>query len=77
MKNMTETRVALLELSIDHISNTLVRMESKMDVRFDKLDARIERINDRQWSNFIWLLGIMTGLTLGGLGILAKGFHWL
>lgn len=90
MKNTNETRVALLEQSIEHISNTLIRLDSKMDAgfermndrfdkvdaRFDKMDARLDKMNDRIWSNFLWLLSMMLGLAAGGLGLLIKGFHW-
>ena len=38
-----ETRIALLEQSIGHIGQTLLRIES----RIDKLDARIENIENK------------------------------
>lgn len=84
MKNNIETRIALLEQSIGHINETLLRMEKKIDGKFDKMeerfdsiDSRIVKIEDRLWSNFIWQLSTMFGLAFTGLGILAKGFHWL
>ncbi len=83
MKNTAETRVALLEQSIGHISNTLQRIDNRLDRLDDKImpldrkmDMRFDQVNDRMWSIFLWLLSAMTGIALGGLGILAKGFHW-
>ena len=59
--NSIETRVALLERSIDGINDTL--KEIKQDLK----DMRKEMKSD-----FRWLLTI-----IGGLGfVMAHGFHW-
>lgn len=46
-----ETRIALLEQSINNINNTLNRFEK----RFDQLDAKID-------SNNKWSVGLISGL---------------
>jgi predicted nucleic acid-binding Zn-ribbon protein len=46
--NMSEdTRIALLEQSIKHINQTLIRLESKIDNGFDKIDLRFHEIAKR------------------------------
>jgi len=84
MKNNAETRIALLEQSIGHINETLIRMEKKIDGKFDKIDERFDsidsrmgKIEDRLWSNFIWQLSAMFGLTGTAFAVMAKGFNWL
>jgi hypothetical protein len=59
------TRLALLEQSIEHINQTMQRLELSMNSKFDKLDTKID-------SNFKWLLMIIVGLS----GVMAHGFHW-
>ena len=84
MKNNTETRVALLEQSIGHITEVLVRLENKIDSgfkdvnkRIDKIDDRMDKMESRIWSNFMWQLSTTLGLAFTGLGVIAKGFGWL
>jgi len=61
-----EARVAVLEQIVKDTKDILVR-----------LDTRMDRMEDRQVSDFKWLLA----LGLGGTGFLfatmAHGFHWL
>ena len=71
-----ETRISLLEQSINHINETLIRFEKrfdKMDSRFDKVDASIEKVRDVSWSQFRWLLATILGLILTVSGIFLKG----
>lgn len=63
--NSIDTRVALLEMSILHINETLMRMDKKLDKLDDKIDSR-----------FFWLLSLGIGAFTGLLGIMAHGFHW-
>jgi hypothetical protein len=84
MKNNIETRTALLEQSIGYISESLQRIETKIDKGFSEVDARLNFMNtrmnslDRQlWANFIWTLSAIFGLTGTAFGIMAKGFGWL
>lgn len=59
--NSIETRVALLERSIDGINDTLKEIKQELK------DIRKEMKSD-----FRWLLTIIGGLGL----VMAHGFHW-
>jgi hypothetical protein len=59
--NSIETRVALVEMSISHINDALLRIETEIK------DSRKE-----MRSEFKWILAIIAGLA----GIIAHGFHW-
>lgn len=88
--NGQEVRIALLEQSIGHIGETLIRiekrfertderftsLENKIDKKFEEMDKRLEKFDSRLWTNFYWILG--TVFTLSGVlaGLMAKGFHW-
>jgi hypothetical protein len=61
MKHSEETRISLLEQSIGHINETLIRMEK----RFDNLESL-------SWSHFKWMLGTMIAISLTMTGILLK-----
>jgi len=52
MKQSQETRVALLEQSILHINENLLRMERKIDQRFDELDKKIDQRFDSVFRQF-------------------------
>jgi hypothetical protein len=64
--NSTDTRVALLEMSISHINETLIRFEKKIDKIDDKIDSR-----------FFWLLGLQISSFVGLLTVIAKAVHWI
>lgn len=75
-----DTQIALLEQSIGHINETLIRFEK----RFDSLDNRLEEfnkdmkqgfkdINNRLWTNFFWMIGGFSGI----LGIVAHALRWI
>lgn len=86
-----DTRIALLEQSIGHINETLLRFEKRFDVLdadiktlgitihndmkqgFNRLDSRIDSINNRQWLNFFWIVGSFAAILL----IMAHGFEWI
>lgn len=86
-KMSDETRIALLEQAINHMNDTLLRIEKRfdqIDQRFDKIDARIDGlaheikqnykdINSRLWSNFLWTIGSMGAL----LALVAHALHWI
>lgn len=83
-QNSLETRIALVEQSIIHISETMIRVENKIENGFKKVDEKIDKIekeiklfDHRLWTNFYWILGTLFTLTTLTCGILAKGFHWL
>lgn len=79
-----DTSIALLEQSIGHINETLIRFEKRfdrLDERMDsmenKLEAAINKLDSRTDSNFKWLLGMIVAGLGSVLGIMAHGFHWL
>ena len=66
------------------MEKTLLRIERKLDFRFDeidkhleKMDHRLDKFNDRLWTNFLWILWTLFTLTTLVCGVMAKGFHWL
>jgi len=79
-----EGRVTRIELSVESINQTLLRLEkridsidSKMDITLKSLDTKMDSgfksLNDRLWNNFYWMIGGFTSI----LGILAKVLHWI
>lgn len=63
----TQTRVALLEQSTDHIQSTLSRIETKLE----KVDGKIDKVESKIYTNFKWFLGIsLTGI----ISIASMGF---
>jgi hypothetical protein len=86
----TDTRIALLEQAINHSNESLMRIEKALetgfmncyrrfedvDKRFVLLDQRLDKLNDRMWGNFQWILSTMFTLACAGAGVLAKGFGW-
>jgi hypothetical protein len=60
-----ETRIALLEMSIAHVNETLTRIEQ------DSKEFRKEMRSD-----FRWIIGLMIMFSTGLLGVMAHGFHW-
>lgn len=66
-----ETRIALLEQSIGHINETLVRLENKID----KLDGKVDKLDGKLDSRFIWLLTFMIAGFSASFGMLAHAMH--
>jgi phage-related protein len=67
-----ETKVALLEQSIEHINQSLI--EIKQDLKDFSRDVK---------SDFRWVIGMIVGLSAfmvsgfaGMLAVIAHGFHW-
>jgi len=78
-----ETRIALLEQSIGHINETLIRIEKRFDSLendikqgFGRLENKIDRLENKVDSNFKWLLGIYFGGFAGLFGMMAHAMHW-
>lgn len=76
-----ETRIALLEQSIGHIGQTLLRLEKKMDEGFNEiksdmktikneLNLRIDKLDSRLWQIMFLISSSIVGAILG------KIFHW-
>lgn len=64
--NDHEARIVRLEVTIENINATLIRLETNIDSNFKSL-------NDRLWTNFFWMLGGFIGL----LSLLAHSFGWV
>lgn len=82
-----ETRIALLEQSIGHIGEALIRIEKKMDDGFNQLNVRMDRIegrmdgmegrmdaiNSRLLTHFYW-----TAIGFASvLGLIAHALKWI
>lgn len=63
----TQTRIALLEQSTNHIDQSLGRIETKLE----KVDGKIDHVEAKIYTNFKWFLGIsLTGI----ISIASMGF---
>ncbi len=71
-----ETRVALLEQSIGHINQTLIRIEKRFDSIENKIDYNFNMLNNKIDSNFKWLLTIYLGGYASLFAMLAHPAHW-
>lgn len=72
VKYSEDTRLALLEQSINHIDETLKRF----DKRFDVMEAKMDKMDSRIDSNFKWTLGLMYSSIAGILVLIGHQFHW-
>jgi hypothetical protein len=61
-----EARVAVLEQIAKNTEKVL-----------DRLDSRMEHVEDRQSSDFKWLLGMGMAATAFLFAAMAHGFHWI
>jgi hypothetical protein len=64
-----ETKVALLEQSISHINQTLIRIEK----RLDKVDDQLIQFR----GDHMWIFCIVIAFGTGLMGLMAHGFHWI
>lgn len=88
--NYFETRLALLEQSIGHINESLIKIDKRFDIidrKFDyleikigrldeKFDSKINSLNAKIDSGFRWHLNFTIGGFIAILGVMARGFHW-
>ncbi len=72
-KSTMEARLAVLE----QIAKDMRDMLGRSDARMDRMDDRLARLEDRQSSDFKWLLGFGIGSTGFLFATMAHGFHWL
>ena len=68
-----KVKVALLEQSIGHINQTLIRVEKTLE----NTNKSIERLDSKLDSRFLWLLSFGIAGFSGLLGVMAHGFHWM
>jgi len=57
-----EARIAVLETSVMNINANLLDLKQELQRGFDKMEGRFERLENRMWSNFLWLMGMIIGL---------------
>jgi len=69
-KHSEETRLSLLEQSINNINETMKRFEKRFDTLENKIDSgfvsvnkRIDEVNNRIWKNFYWLVSACSTIT--------------
>lgn len=78
-----DTRLALLEQSIGHINESLVRIEKRfdsidkrfdnVDKKFDVLEIRIEDVRKNSWSQFRWIMGFVFAFFMAFAAAYIKG----
>jgi uncharacterized coiled-coil protein SlyX len=71
-----DTRIALLEQSIGHVNESLIRIEKRFDrveTKIDTLDNKINDASKTSWSQFRWIIGIVIALTGTVITALIKG----
>jgi len=67
-----EARIAVLE----QIAKDTRELLGRIDSRMDRMDTRMDRFEDRQISDFGWLLIMGIGTTAFLFATMAHGFHW-
>lgn len=72
-----KVKIALLEQSIGHINQTLIRIEKTMENGFASLEEKIQRVDSNIDSRFLWLLSFGIAGFTGLGGVMAHGFHWI
>lgn len=91
--NTTETKIALLEQSLNNISGCLNEIKSDLHIKLDDLEKEIreegnivwkklESLDQRINDNFNWIIGINITLFSGVYatllgGMIARLFHWI
>ena len=79
-----DARIAVLETTILNINANLIdmrhdfkhafeKMDSKLDTLESKMDSKFDAVQNRLWSNFLWLMGMIIGLA----GLIAHTQHWV
>lgn len=66
MENRMETRFDAIDKKFDAVDKKFESLENKFESKFDA-------INNRLWSNFMWLTSMMVGLA----GLIAHTQHWI
>jgi hypothetical protein len=79
-KMSNDERIAVLETTINHIDASLMSLnqDNKAIVEMirllnDKFDARFDKLSDRIWSSFLWMIAGFASV----LGIIAHALHWI
>jgi len=72
-----EPRVAVLEQIALDTQRALDRIEKRLNVFEERIDRRLETLDRRQHTDFLWMLAIMLGGYAGMLASMAHGFKWI
>ena len=92
-EHINDIKIAVLENNSNHLHETLMRLEAKMDAGFIQLESKMDagfrdikselvRIENKVDSHFKWLLTtlILSLVTLAlssSLTFIAKMYHWI
>jgi len=75
-----DARIAILETTIININSSLLDIKQEIkDIKYEIKDVKndinkkFDVINNRLWSNFLWLMGMIIGLA----GLIAHTQHWI
>lgn len=87
MQHITATLVDIkqdMNRGLDRIDTKISAMDQKFETKLEAIDHKFEckftanedrfsRLENRMWSNFLWLMGGMFGLA----GLIAHAHHWV
>jgi hypothetical protein len=62
---------------VSHMEARVAVLGQMIDTRFDRMELRLERIEDRQSADFKWRLGCGLGAVAFLFATMSQGFHWL
>ncbi len=62
---------------VSHMEARVAVLGQMIDTRFDRMESRLERIEDRQSADFKWRLGCGLGAVAFLFATMSHGFHWL
>jgi chromosome segregation ATPase len=75
-----DQRFEKMEQRFEKIDQRFEKMDQKFEQKFDKIDYDMRqgfaKVNDRLWSNFLWLIGLILATSGGLFTLMAHGFHW-
>lgn len=67
-----DTKIDSFRKEVRHQFKTIDEKFEAIDKRFSYFDRKFERLEDRWWSGFRWVMGTIFGLA----ALTAHGFHW-
>jgi uncharacterized coiled-coil protein SlyX len=62
-----------MKRGFDRIDTKFEAVDKKFEAMDRKFDTRFDRLENRLWSNFFWLMGMIIGLA----GLIAHTQHWI
>ena len=76
MQHITATLVDIkqdMNRGFDRIDNRIDHLDKKFEGKFTANEDRFSRLENRMWSNFLWLMGGMFGLA----GLITHAHSWI